>query len=671
MVSSRPMRNGQEVHHTTASPIREWAIANGAGGSGHGDVDVVPRRRAHAWLHAALPDGAVTTVLLGLDERVRSGPGWFDLAAWPGREPGAALATLERFEAAPWPTWRLRCGELVVERALFPIRGHQAVVASYRHLEGPETRLRMSPLVVARDPDSAQREHPDFGGLAQGIPGRVKIETRPDGPTLTLWHPGTFLPNRMWRRGIEHELEQPRSAEDALVPGHLELALAAGQSVHVVASTEEALFRALAAEGRLGTPPPSTLGACVAALIQGERGRRTAVRTTVLRGADFTARQAAAAHGDGTVARRTSALVDENDPWALRLARAADLGLAQRAGRLTVIDPLPDGVERGTAALRALPGLVSVRAFATVREVARGFAARLDDGLVSNGLGADGGALPEDPETSLWLIHVVELLARRSEEVDPARELYPALESVFQYFRAGTRGGVRVGADGLLQTGEPATCGAGLNALWYHALVAMAQLARLVGRKENAAFYLGWARQHGQCFQERFWDDAAGGLHHGLSDDGPIEGLAPDHLLAVSLTPALLPPERGLRLVERIERELFTPLGLRPLPGAHSVETAWLGAFYGAYLRVHHRSPESQAAVRGWLDTLGATLDRVAEGHVPARFEWPARRAARKGAEAAPDAEPRPRGISPLAAAELSRVWIEEIAHTPEPASVP
>ena len=69
---------------------------------------------------------------------------------------------------------------------------------------------------------------------------------------------------------------------------------------------------------------------------------------------------------------------------------------------------------------------------------------------------------------------------------------WPALEGVLQHLRAGSRHGVHCDRDGLLWAGEgaEARAHAGTNALWYHALVAMAQLGKLLGRRENAAFYL-------------------------------------------------------------------------------------------------------------------------------------------------------------------------------------
>jgi hypothetical protein len=141
-----------------------------------------------------------------------------------------------------------------------------------------------------------------------------------------------------------------------------------------------------------------------------------------------------------------------------------------------------------------------------------------------------------------------------------------------------------------------------------------------------------------------------------------VRGLRPEHLLAVSLTPAVLPPERAARLVDLVEQELFTPLGLKPEADAVHVEPLWLGTFLAAYLRAKGRSPEAHARARGWLGTLRGRLDECTSGHVPALFDWPGRRT-RRSSTLPPVEEARPRGASPLAAAELQRAWIEEVAH--------
>jgi len=187
---------------------------------------------------------------------------------------------------------------------------------------------------------------------------------------------------------------------------------------------------------------------------------------------------------------------------------------------------------------------------------------------------------------------------------------------------------------------------ADLNALWYHALVAMAQLARLTGRKESGAFYLAWARDHQLRFNAALWDEERGCLHPALGVHGPEHGATPGQLLAVSLPPALLPPERAARLVATIERELVTAGGLRERADAPEAHTEWLGHYLSAHLRVHQRDAASRARARGWYERVAAALDRGVAGYVGETLE---------GGSGAP--------VSVVATAELLRVWVEEMDH--------
>jgi hypothetical protein len=661
------MHIGQDVlRHPRAALARTWALGNGVGGSAVGTAPGAAARRAHAWLIAAEPHGRLTTLLLRAEERVLTLEGTFDLACTlgPGGAPrGDGWTLLESFRLDPWPVWRFRCGSLVLERSVALVPGHQAVSVAWRHVEGPEARLTATPLVVARDPGALQRVDPAFRGASQGVPGRVRVETIPGRPTLTLWHNGAFIPARVWRRGLALADDglAPSAIEDAYVPGYLEGAVAPGQSIHLVASSEDDLFRALAREDRLGAPPPRTLAGCVEVLERAERGRRAAGRSATLEGADFTARQAAAAHGgDGlALARRPDALIDATDPWVEPLAFSLLAGLVRRGERLTVLSTLPLGDEGRGAGLRAVAPLVSLRAFEPAREVLAHAVAYLNEGLGPGSFDpADGTPRYGDPEPALWLVRAAELYVRRSDDLPFLTEtLYPGLESIMQFHRAGTRHGIRVDDDGLLVAGEGAAARkrADVNALWSHALVAMAQLARLAGRRENGAFYLAWAREHQRAFAELFWDEAAGCLVEAIGPAGPVSGISPSQSLALALAPPLLTPDRALRLAGTLERELFTPWGLRDAPGDAVVRTEWLGLFLTAWLRAHRRAPAAQARARGWLEALHAAL-RASGGHLPGRFELMPRDAH--------DVVPRPAGgASMLAAGELLRAWIEEFDH--------
>ena len=700
------MRLGQDVLSILgAATAREWLLANGLGGAASGTAAGAHTRRSHAHLIATDPNGLPSVALLKLDERLHVGSESFDLGCNlvagvrpdgdPGAEPPllarpAGHLLLQEFRADPWPAWRWQAGATSIEKSLFLVEGHHAVAVAYRHLDGPAARLTVSPLVAHRSPDALQQESEGWNGTVQAVPGRVRIGVASGGAVLSLWHSGAFMPARVWQRGLVYPADReaappgraprrsPRdvaASDAALVPGYFECDLPVGGAFHVVASVEQDLFRVLAVEGRLGAPPPRTLGECVDLLHRVERDRVARSHRAAAAGADVTAREAAAAHGVSgeALARRPAPLVDLEAPWFARLSRAMMDGLVRRGERTTILTRLPAGIERGSETLRAIPAFISLRAFDRVREVLRTYVEYLNEGLAPEGF-EPGSHRPRygDPTTALWLVLALELLTRRSEDLESLRDpILPAVEGIMQAYRAGTRHGIRVGSDGLLSAGEghDACCRADVNALWFHALVATAQLARLAGRKESGAFYLAWAREHQGRVLEALWDEPRGCLVEALTPAGPRRGLSPSQLLAVSLSPPLLPADRAARLLATVERELFTPRGLRPSASAATVSPAWLGPYITAHLRVHQRSAEAQARSHGWLEELRASLDERSAVHVPEVLAAPrAGDVAARRTVTATSTPPAPASV--LAAAELLRVWIEELDHAGAPAGV-
>jgi glycogen debranching enzyme len=693
---------------------REWVLGNGLGGSASGTVSGMPTRSVHAHLVAAGPSGRTHCLLLRLEERLLIAGGAFELANDPysgNPHHPAGWRLLEDFRSDPHPTWRFVAGDVVLEKSLFLIYGHNAAVVSYRHQSGPAARLSVSPLVVARRPTAIQREFPDPRGALQGVPGRVRIEMTAGGPALTVWHNGVFMPARAWRRQLHyaHDARAGReTGEDAFVPGYVEAPLPPGGSLHLVASAEDQLLRVLAQEDRLGSPPPRTLAECVAALEADERSRAGAWRRAALVGGSITSSQASAARSKASAPRAGApdardpppstdgpalmfadedpvadrqAPFDERDPWVAPLAETLRMALVRRGSRLTLLSSLPGAEERGSDCLRSVAGLVALRGFEAAREVLRGYVEYLDEGLAPESFDPDDGT-PRygDPEPALWLAIAGELYARRSQDHEFARNvLYPALEGMTRAYRSGTRHGIRIDSDGLLLCGEGehAEKRADLNALWYHASVAVAQLARSSGRKETGAFHLAWAHEHQRRFNEVLWDDERGCLHATVGAPPGSTLLAPSQLLAAGLPPPLLPLERAARLLETVERELFTPFGLHERAGDEAVSTVWLGAFFSAYLRAHRRDERARRQVHAWFAMLRSRLDEATCGMVPVGFEVgpgtpPApRRDATTGKRRRSPRSQAPGGTevgrqagdpaSILASAELLRVWIEEL----------
>lgn len=676
------MQDGQDVLASLLQcSTRTWQLTDGRGAIARGTASGAATRRDHALL--AAPDsgpraGLPAVSLLRFDDRLAA-PGApaieltpsFVLSAKREAAPtlnvrAQAVPLIASFHEMPWPVWRFSGDGWTIERTYRLIEGHPALAASWRLIDGGPLQLHVAPLIVARALEGLQSETPEFRGVIGGVPGRLKAASVEGYTPLTVWHNGSFMPARAWHRGLAYPLEATDTqapdagaaipAEDAFLPGWVQYTLDARHpALHVVASPDEALFRTLASTMRLGTPPARTLEDCLAALDLDAGTQRKAHRDAARAGAAHTARQAAtsraARRAPGSEAAIPAAFEARDPEWIDVLGTRLHDARFERADRTAVLTDPSRALESGPDALRVAAGLVTLRAFAPARDIARGYLAYLDEGLAPDSFDALGMPQYQSPETSLWLVHVVDLLARRDGESEETRSFlqdgaYRTLEGVLQHLRAGSRHGVRCDRDGFLWAGEglAARSRADLNALWYHALVAMSQLAKQAGRRENSAFYMAWARELQRAYVERFWDAEAGCLYTEFAHGGPLRGMSPSQLYAVSLPPMLLPPELASQLVSTVTRELWDRRGLRPRPGDGAPDPSWLGVWAAATLRAHGRDEATETRVREALSHAAALL----LGRMPA--------APRTGDDAM-------RELSVSGAADLLRAWVEEIEH--------
>ena len=142
-------------------------------------------------------------------------------------------------------------------------------------------------------------------------------------------------------------------------------------------------------------------------------------------------------------------------------------------------------------------------------------------------------------------------------------------------------------------------------------------------------------------FNRLFWNEQAGCLYD-LVNGGPPDGsLRPNQILAVSLRHTMLPPERARAVVEVVERELLTPVGLRTLPrsdpryvphyrgdqrsrdSSYHQGTVWpwlMGPFITSYMRVH-TSRTAKAKMAAWLENFAQHLSQAGLGQVSEIFD--------------------------------------------------
>jgi predicted glycogen debranching enzyme len=604
----------------------EWLEANGTGSFAMGTVSGANTRRYHALLVASLHPPVQRVVTLSrLEETVLEGGVETSLATnqYPGCLFPTGFERLLEFRLDPCPTWTFQAGEARLEKKLFLVRNQQTVVLLYR--SSRPVKLRLEPLLAFRDYHSLS--HHDavdahVGEEASGGVRRLRFQPRAGLPPLFLHHPGeAFQGAPVWHDNVEYLLELERGLdfrEDLFLPGSFTLDVG-----------------------------PDSPGWAVATL-DGE------------------------ARFDGHAVQRLSVALEagrlqRGDAVAARLKAAATQFLVTRAdGTPTVLAGYPWFTDWGRDTMISLPGLLlSTGKLFEARRVLEGFLLHLDGGLVPNRFPDDSGPAEYNTvDATLWMFQAVHafLLAGGAPGF-LADVFYPAAKNIVEAHVRGTHNDIHVDAqDGLLVAGgpgsnltwmdarvdgQPVTPRHGkpveVNALWYNALRLMERWAMELGDAPGQARYAALAQKAGTSFEKAFWNPLKGCLYDVLLPEGPDGRVRPNQLLALSLAFPLLDGARRLAVLQKVESELLTPVGLRTLargePGylplcrgapalrdaAYHQGLVWpwlLGPYLDTYLLVHGDSPGSRSHCALLLQGLEARLfDTGCLGSVSECFE--------------------------------------------------
>jgi glycogen debranching enzyme len=235
------------------------------------------------------------------------------------------------------------------------------------------------------------------------------------------------------------------------------------------------------------------------------------------------------------------------------------------------------------------------------------------------------------------------------------------LNGIIDWHVRGTRFGIHVNDRGLLECGEPGSqltwmdakvgdyvvtprkgMPVEVQALWYNALRIMEGFAVQLQDANAEERFSRMAERAKASFKDLFWNESAGCLFDVVDGEDKDESIRPNQMFAVSLTHPILTGDRALRVIERVERDLLTPVGLRSLArnqrayrpryggdswtrdtGYHQ-GTVWswlLGPFITGYLKVKNYSDPAKEKARQWLRTFEGHLLDAGVGQVSEIFD--------------------------------------------------
>ncbi|HSH29058.1 MAG TPA: amylo-alpha-1,6-glucosidase [Thiohalobacter sp.] len=601
---------------------QEWLEADGLGGYASGTAVGIRTRRYHALLLTATTPPTGRMVLVnGVDAWIETAGNRFYLSSQyyaPGVVDGEGSRHIESFTWQPWPQWIYRFADGTrVQQELFVVKGEPVICLAWALLSpGKGVRLFLRPFLSGRDFHALHRSNPAFRFDAETTPGRTAWQPYPDVPGSVALSNASYRHEPQWYYNFLYAAERSRGLdceEDLGAPGVFEWRLDAGEAGLIL--TPATHIEHLPA----GEAPSDMLS----------RFRRL------------------------EQARRRK--------FPSRLHAAADAYIVQRrpagtaAGR-TIIAGYPWFADWGRDTFISLRGLcLATGRLGVARDILLAWAASLSAGMLPNRF-PDQGERPDfnSVDASLWfIVAAAEFLRTDTATRAEQQTLGAAVESILSHYCTGTRYGIRADRDGLLACGQ-----AGTQLTWMDARVDDWAVTPRVGKPvEVQALWLNalafaaasnprWQAvfERGlEAFRERFWNPGRGCLFDVVDVDHQAgihdPALRPNQIFAVGGLPiALLEGGQALQLVARVERELWTPAGLRSLaPGepayaaryqggvrerdsSYHQGTVWpwlMGAFVEAWVRTHGDDAAArQTARQRFLEPLLARLTTAGLGHV-------------------------------------------------------
>ena len=150
----------------------------------------------------------------------------------------------------------------------------------------------------------------------------------------------------------------------------------------------------------------------------------------------------------------------------------------------------------------------------------------------------------------------------------------------------------------------------------------MEELASRFGDRGPQGFFRELAGHARESFNSKFWNEDAGCLFDVVNGSEKDACIRPNQIFAVSLAHMMLPDDRARRVVDVVQHDLLTPLGLRSLSprdpqyrpryeggvwerdSAYHQGTVWpwlMGPFLTAYVKVNARRDDARAQAAEWL----------------------------------------------------------------------
>ena len=564
---------------------REILSTNRAGGYFCTTMVLCNTRKYHGLMVLPLEqfEGENHVLLSSVDETVIQHGQFFNLGLhrYPGIYEPRGHKYITDFDIEPTPTLTYRVGGVILKKELLLVHNEEQFMIRYTLVDAHSpTKLRIKPFLAFRNSHSLCKANLFADTKFKETPNGMRYRLYPGFPNLNLQlnKKNDFVPSPDWYYNLEYMEEIKRGYdghEDLFVPGFFEVSIKKGESIIFSAATLDqnpgSLSKKFNAE-LLRRPPKDNFENCL---------HNAAQQFIVRRG------------------KKTDLIAGY--PWFGRWARDTFI---------------------------SLPGLtLSIDDPKNCKAILDTMLSELKNGLFPN-VGRAKSAAFNSVDAPLWFFWALQKYYEYIKDINGIwKEYGKKMKAILKGYREGLAFNIRMHDNGLIWAGEkgyaltwmdaivegkPVTPRIGytveVNSLWYNAIMFTLELAR---PNKDHKFVKEWtaiAELVRKSFVETFWNSELNYLADFVDESGQNTFVRPNQIFSVSLPYSPITDEMKLNIVDIVERELYTPKGLRTLSPknpsykgryegdhinrdlAYHQGTVWpwlLGHFIEAYIKVH------------------------------------------------------------------------------------
>jgi predicted glycogen debranching enzyme len=608
-----------------AASSREWLETNGIGGFASSTILGLNSRRYHGLLVAATkPPVGRMALLSKLEEKIIIDGRAYDLSTnkYPNAVHPQGFRYLKEFDLDPFPAFVFEVEGIEIIKTVFMVDGENTTVIQYEFniphsgLRTPHFELR--PLIAFRDYHHLGHERSGINrdvGIENNL---VSISPYVDSPSLCFAHEnGSVEATGYWYRNFILDIERERGfdfTEDLFNHFVLKFDLNAKNKISIVVSTE----------------------------------KRDASRADELK--------------QNEIKRRQSVIetADVKDEFLNQLVLAADQFIVSRGNEKTIIAGYHWFSDWGRDTMIALHGLtITTKRYSIAKSILLEFSKHISQGMLPNRF-PDVGEEPEynTVDATLWYFEAIRAYLKHTNDYDFVREhLFEVLDDIIAWHLCGTRYNIHVAEDGLVYAGEAgvqltwmdAKIGdwvvtprqgkaVEIQALWYNALCVMESLAKTFKDNARQKEYAAMAKRAKTSFNKLFWNEDKKCLYDVIDRENKDAAIRPNQIFAVSLPHSMLTKGKAKAVVNVVQKELLTPLGLRSLSpkdsqyrpryegdplsrdSAYHQGTVW-GWLIGPFITAYMKTVGDKEQARKWLEGFQEHLKDTGIGQFSEIFD--------------------------------------------------